>query len=201
MIEGSFNGTRIKNPLLAMYKALTPLISRDGDGLQHRYACCTSYSWAIPTLEFAEAIIAALSDTGIKGIVDVGAGTGYWAWYLRQFGLVDILSFDANPHYNRFANGNWSPVLAGKASVSWEHPDRALMLVWPPHGTSMALEALKFYRGNMLVYVGEGKGGCTGDKGFFKRLERDWEVYYVGDAPNWPGIHTENTVYLRAGIT
>lgn len=48
---------------------------------------------------------------------------------------------------------------------------RALLLVYPPPGP-MARNCLEAYQGNVLFYVGEGRGGANGDAEFFDTLEK-----------------------------
>jgi hypothetical protein len=50
------------------------------------------YSWAVPTDE----AIAAIANASPFGVVEVGAGTGYWAMLLRHRG-VDVLAYDRTP--------------------------------------------------------------------------------------------------------
>src|SRR6202050_354528 len=70
-------------------------------------------------------------------IVEIGAGTGYWASRLRARG-VDVLAFDQAPpdgeRLNRYhaPTATWSHVFAADETVLREHSDRALFLCWPP---------------------------------------------------------------------
>ena len=50
------------------------------------------YSWGVPTEEALKAII----DVSPAGVVEVGAGTGYWAMLLHTRG-VDIVAYDRTP--------------------------------------------------------------------------------------------------------
>src|SRR5262245_34518575 len=55
-----------------------------------RGECIKVFGFAVPNAE-AIAAIAALSP-----IVEIGAGTGYWAWMLRNAG-VDVIAYDKQP--------------------------------------------------------------------------------------------------------
>jgi hypothetical protein len=70
-------------------------------------------------------------------LVEVGAGTGYWSYLLRQRG-ADIIAYDQAPlggersnryHYELWP---WTEVLEGDATVLQHHPDRSLLICWPP---------------------------------------------------------------------
>jgi hypothetical protein len=43
----------------------------------------------------------------------------------------------------------------------------------------MAADALQAYRGDLLLYVGEGRGGYNADRRFFDALEARWRVKRV----------------------
>jgi hypothetical protein len=97
-------------------------------------------------------------------LVELGAGTGYWTYLLRQMG-VDVVAYDSAPldgsRENRYHPGvtPWSEVIAGDLPVLSRHGDRSLFLCWPP--TYSALwEVLRFYTGECVVYVGD-YGGRT----------------------------------------
>jgi hypothetical protein len=50
------------------------------------------YSWGIPTNEALDAV----SNASPAGVIEVGAGTGYWAMLLQNRG-VDIIAYDRTP--------------------------------------------------------------------------------------------------------
>jgi hypothetical protein len=92
-------------------------------------------------------------------LVELGAGTGYWAHLLRLMG-ADVVAYDSAPvgglRENRYHPDArpWTPVLHGDLRILPLHADRCLFLCWPP--TYSALwEALSFYRGERVIYVGD----------------------------------------------
>jgi hypothetical protein len=93
-------------------------------------------------------------------IVEMGAGTGYWAYRLRACG-IDVVAFDQSPpdgeRSNRYhaPTPTWSDVLAADHTVLGEHCDRALFLCWPPLFSSLG-DCLAFYRGNTVALIGDG---------------------------------------------
>lgn len=58
-------------------------------------------------------------------------------------------------------------------------------------------ETLMNYRGDTLVYIGEGGGGCTGDDLFHEILGEEWHVEDFYEIPQWYGIHDDLYVYKR----
>jgi hypothetical protein len=102
--------------------------------------------------------LSALAELG--PIVEMGAGTGYWAYRLQNRG-VDIIAFDQAPPDGARANRYhaptlmWCDVIARDHTVLTEHADRALFLCWPPLYSSLG-DCLAFYRGNTVALVGDG---------------------------------------------
>lgn len=157
-----------------------------------RRALVARFSWAIPCEKALETL------ANHSPILELGAGSGYWAFLLRQMG-VDVLAYDKKPVGTRRAwhKQGWTPVLRGRANKAKKHPDRTLFLCWPPYQTPFADDALYQYRGQTVIYVGEGPGGYTADFGFHHELEAHWEQTATVDLPQWPGIHDYLSVWRR----
>lgn len=124
------------------------------------------YAYGIPNDDALNAIAAA-SPTGV---VEVGAGTGYWARLLHDRG-VDVIAYDRWPPgsgANRFVDDDamWFPVRHGDERTASDHADRTLLLVWPTWNETWPADTVAAFHaagGTTLVYVGEGPGGLTGD--------------------------------------
>lgn len=65
-----------------------------------RHNLVKRYSWAIPSPETIGWIVEKLQG---RKVVEIGAGTGYWAWLLLQSG-VDVNAYDLKP-----PSGGWNP--------------------------------------------------------------------------------------------
>lgn len=154
------------------------------------------YSWAIPN----ETALVALAR--VAPLVEIGAGTGYWAHMLGERG-VDVIAFDRDPvstkqnHWHRKNRVSWFSVQEGTAEIAGRYPDRTLFLCWPPYDEPMASLALKSYTGKRVAYIGEGYGGCTADDEFHEMLGRDWNEIQEIDIPQWYGLHDHLWVYER----
>lgn len=157
------------------------------------------YAWAVPTDE-AIAAIAALSP-----IIEIGAGTGYWAMLLAQAG-ADIVAYDFAPPGGPFTNPyrhqhTWFDIQRGSWEVLEQYPDRALFLCWPPYDDSMAADCLDAYRGNNFAYIGESCGGCNGTDEFFELLHEQWQCEQKIFIPQWDGIHDYLSIYRRKELS
>ncbi len=112
------------------------------------------YSYVLPD----DRSLAALADLG--PLVEVGAGTGYWASRLRARG-VDVVAIDEAPpdgeRTNRYhrRTATWTEVIAGDHTILTRYSDRALFLCWPPLFSSLG-ESLRYYSGSVVALVGDG---------------------------------------------
>lgn len=175
------------------------------------------WAWGVPSPGILK-ILASYSP-----IVEIGASTGYWASLLSNLG-ADIIAYDNfswhKPDEERQASGFWDkelgdnsnfrrerlffPILEGSAEIAGQHPDRALLLIWPTMPShdeeksyvSMAHRAVSAYKGKTVLYIGEWKG-CTACEGFFKHMERNYNVAREERMPQWDGLHDYLTVWER----
>lgn len=112
------------------------------------------YSYVVPDARS----LAMLGELG--PIVEVGAGTGYWASRLIARG-VDIVAFDHAPPDGEAPNryhaptSTWTEVRPGDETVLRLHADRALFLCWPPLFSSLG-DCLTCYAGNTVACIGDG---------------------------------------------
>lgn len=151
------------------------------------------YSWAVPSHEALETI------ASYSPLIEIGAGSGYWAHLLQQM-KANILPFDTAPPStveNEFGhNKEWTKVWKGDESALDDHPERTLFLCWPPYQSSMAVNCLKRYKGEYFLYVGE-IDGCNGDDDFWNYLNNNFEEEKRVTIPQWQHIHDVLVVYRR----
>ncbi len=197
------------NPYLALYhkhqlgewspRGAMSFVATGGTPLQlQRFSLCNTYAWAIPSQAAIEQLVA------LSPIVEIGAGTGYWASLVADAG-GDIICYD-NRSWSKLSqsggamhHGAYHPVAYGTGAYAGRHPDRTLFLCWPPYKTEMAYRALARYLaagGRRVVYVGESDGGCTGDERFHRELRR-LKLERELALPQWAGIHDVMCVYRR----
>ncbi len=126
------------------------------------------FSFAVPSAVALETL------AEFAPVVEIGAGSGYWAGLLRER-AVDVVALDARPpsaqgqpgaidvSSNRFFASTFTHVAAGEPADLARHPDRTLFLCWPHSaaeeaGRAWDAECLEHYRGNTVIYVGESAG-------------------------------------------
>ena len=152
------------------------------------------------------------------GVVEVGAGVGYWALMLRN-ARVDVLAYDKQPastYMNKKASSylgdskktstneyhgrfdGWTDVAYGDATSS-SNSKRVLFLCYPPPKDPMALRALRCYTGDRIAHVGEMRGD-TGTKEFEAELSTRWVRHCDPIAlPNFGDTCYALTLWTRRG--
>jgi hypothetical protein len=112
------------------------------------------YSYVIPDAH-SLAMLGALGP-----IVEIGAGTGYWASRLIETG-VDVVAFDQAPPDGEAPNryhppkSTWTEVIRGDQTALRDHAGRALFLCWPPLFSSLG-DCLTYYAGSTVACIGDG---------------------------------------------
>jgi hypothetical protein len=151
------------------------------------------FTWSAPT----PTDLALITEHAAAGIVEIGAGGGYWARMLTQYGL-EVAAYDIQPGRSEtFTGPAWYDVKQAGPEAAAAHPDRALMLCWPMKDHPMAAEALAAYEGDTLIFAGV--SAHCGDAQFWKAVERDWTqtVFSPEHYPIW-GFHDQLAILRRA---
>ena len=177
----------IDNPLYELWKCS----NRADNELRIKLADC--YSWAVPSETALRAIVAC------SPIVEIGAGSGYWAHLISQYG-GDILAFDKHLPLENEAypfQKEWFPIEIGGPEKAKEHNKRSLFLCWPPIDHPFAYECLKEYKGEIFIYVGTKRGFYTGDDRFFDKIASEWKAIEKMAIPRWHGIFDSLSIYVR----
>ena len=161
-----------------------------------RHLLTRRYSWGIPSPGDMTWLTEILDR---RGLVEIGAGSGYWAWQARQAG-IDVIAYEpSDPADNKYTDGvEYVTTRRRGHGAARSHPDRALLVSWPTQGATWAAHALAVFPGSLLVYVGEGKDGHCADDAFFALLERCWTP--LGSSPHhvtWRYTNCSMTAYRR----
>ena len=146
----------IENPYYSEFQSLQ---RNSLYALQRRRELVRQFSWAVPS----DGVIYDLTNR-YKAIVEIGAGTGYWASLLKKAG-AQVMPFDAhkpsdghNPYNHRV---EWESIYEGGPDVLYKiSPNMSLLLCWPPYNNPMGANCLKAFKGSRVIYIGEDKWGC-----------------------------------------
>lgn len=166
------------------------------DAIMHRFKVrhdmCREYAFAIPTKEALKEI------SKYSPIVEIGAGSGYWASLLKKNG-AEILAYDKYHKDNKYNfTKKYTEVLQSDEKIlKTLDPSYNLLLCWPNYDNDFAYKSLKLFKGVILIYIGEPEGGCTGDEKFHNLLQKDWSLIQNISIPQWDGIHDQINIYKR----
>lgn len=153
---------------------------------QLRKKSVVQYAWAIPTVK---AIQKVLKFSGNR-LIEIGAGTGYWAWMMENWGAqISVVCYDI------YKCQEWHPVLKGNEEMAGAYPHRTLFLCWPPYKGNMAAKAIEVYirsGGKKIVYIGEDVDGCTGGH---EDLRKYAKLAGTITIPCWPANHDKVWLY------
>jgi len=183
------------------------------------------YAWAVPD-ERALRIIAHVG-AGCEGILEIGAGSGYWAALLRNCGVSVVCTDKYTGGPDKAASGkrkaasgkqrqqqqqqpSWTCVLGAGPELCKKHMGRALLLVYPDDfecsAESVALKSLDCYAGSTVIHVGELFGsvrlmehpwGRSSGDEFQVRLNNIYHKVLEVPVPSWPFSNDRLTVWRR----
>lgn len=165
------------------------------------------FGWSVPT---PVAIGVVRNFVGDRRLLEVGAGTGLWAYLLSAFGVsvtaTDDYSWTATddpsvkvvlPSGFSVDQGRFFPVepIEAVQAVRKYADHKALLICWPPPDRPMAYYALLAFPGDRFVYIGD--KAATADDQFHALLAEQWRQHSVVYVPTWPGIHDAIYLYER----
>ena len=168
--------------------------------IEQRNDLVSGFCFTIPCYDILKKVAA------YSPIVEVGAGSGYWARCLSEFG-ADVVAYDRFPpgeqspwdwrSGNSWFDDSWFHIVEGDESAAAGHPDRALFMAWPMPMNPMAYNALVSYRnsgGKTLIYIGDPHPASSGDEHFYQELDKH-KILEKTDLYGWPGINEKLIIY------
>lgn len=164
--------------------------------LDRRTELATEYAWSIPNDAAIDVIV------NHSPVIEVGAGTGYWASLVEQAG-GEITATDSHPS----PKTRWSDIYPLEATQAVREAmasgrDFTLLMVFPPRDDPMAADAARLFHnhgGERLIYVGEGRNGVNANFTFHQQLFRWWDLVDVVEIPTFFGMRDRLEVWERAG--
>ena len=159
------------------------------------------YAFAVPS----EGALRTIMRWSPNGVLEVGAGAGYWAKLMTELG-IDVIACDSLTSIYRSSDKvarrlmpTHFPVMkmSGVQALHRFGHDRTMLLCWPDMKKWPA-RTLTAYRGQSVIYVGEADFGRTADRAFREILEEHWTLKEECTLPQWVGVCDYLMVYERA---
>ena len=158
------------------------------------------YGWSVPTKEAVEQLKDFIGD---DQVIEIGAGIGLWAKLLQDEGVPVVatdnfeLATDPKADYiTRDPPFTTIEDLDHEESLQSYPEHGVLMFIWPPCDDPMATSALKAFRGNKVIYIGEFRG-CTANDEFHDILDSNWTETNRIYIPHWHGISDSVMLLVR----
>ena len=157
------------------------------------------YGWSVPSKEAIDKI---KNFVGDGKVLEVGSGYGLWAKLLRDADInthaTDNLSWPENSTWHPSKKQFTSIENISNIEAIEKYPGyNVLMMSWPDYDKPFAVNSLETFKGDKIIYIGEGTYGCTGCDRFHALLDKEWEKVGDVDIPNWSGIHDYLSLYVR----
>ena len=133
-------------------------------------------------------------------LIELGAGNGYLAWRIKQFG-GDVVAFDncTTSWQRHWADGQWFDVQLGDENQLAKYPDRSLLMAHPTFNNGMAMSALRKYTGRTLYLVSNSDTDCEAKQAFFAELKAGWKLtaFEPLEYPAWAEDVSRFQIYYR----
>jgi hypothetical protein len=123
------------------------------------------FGYLLATSELMQRLADFLRDH--RQVLDAGSGSGYLSQELDHLGLEDTMAVDMRDYREHLGTGyqikqvHRLDIRADALTVTGADYVGSVLLVWPPH------DFMAMRPGQILLYAGEDKGGCTADDAFF----------------------------------
>ena len=166
----------------------------------------SKFGYSLPCTEAVEVLKTYLTDSEV---LDVGAGTGYWGSLIQHYVHGSyVKAYDCGdpewkhvfetPTEERFGFKPVPVIKEDAIPVVKEHPECNVFMAWPPYWTNFGNQIARAVApGKILVLIGEGQGGCTGDDDLFATLDDQFDSLEFVKLPQFPTIHDCMEVYQR----
>jgi len=145
------------------------------------------FTFAIPSFEAIELI------TKYQPVLEIGAGSGFWAALLKK-NNCNIIATTIDDIHHPFPEKFTDIEKLTALEALKKYPSRTVFCSWPSIG-AWAEEALP-YISDRLIFIGE-KMGSSASNNFYNELEEKFELEEELTIPQWHLIYDYLYVYRR----
>lgn len=142
-----------------------------------------NYSWAIPSVQVVNAI------SKYQNIVEIYAGTGYWANLIEKAGCRIQCYDNFMSHYKKESYGKFYPV-TNINELNYDLLQNCnLFMSWIPYEDECCIKYISNLNPKNILYLGETEGGCNACDKFFDIVNKNYAKVNVITFPTWLGLH------------
>ena len=173
--------------VLDIIEEVGPVTGASGFNEMLRRSMFTStLAWAVPNLE---CLIAITEFVNGDNVLEVGCGSGLWAGLISATAVI-ITATDPFLTHGFDPNKTFVDVerIDAATAIAKYSNHEVLMLIWPPYNSPLAIDTLRSFTGDRLIFIGESEGGCTADDAFYEELSENWDMKTIS-IPTWDGIY------------
>jgi len=132
-------------------------------------------------------------------LIEVGAGNGFWTYWLRRAGC-DVVAADPQAP-DPYTGHAWidDMLIEDGVQAVLRNPGRSILMVWPRYDTLWPTHVVHAMRATqVLCYVGEGPFGASAHPSTFAALQaRGFTLTRLLSVPNWPMSSGHLAIYAK----
>lgn len=185
---------------------LTALVAYADELSRHRLGFVTSTSCCLLSTKAINTIGNLLKNE--PKILSVGAGNGLWERVFFEKFQCNIVCTDWSPRNGCRINNNHNSFWEINRVVKMDaqeaviaNPDATVLYIsCPDRKSNYAVRSVQSYKGEKILYIGEGAGGYNANREFFKIVNdiRYWHCTII-NIPQWIGVHDAVFWYTKVG--
>ena len=127
----------------------------------------------------------------------IGSRNGFWDKLLEILGGI-VISTDTEINLGEEPLRYHDGIMAfGAVQAVKTFLPKVLFMFWMKKGT-YAHDALLEFKGDTLIFVGEGRGGIVANDAFFNLLKEEWVLEKNIELQKWLNIRDGLSIYKRA---
>ena len=186
---------------------LNKLKVRNMKGFENRCETIPYFGFCIPDMDTMENLVSLLNKRKVKTILSIGAGVAFVETILQCISIekgygFSVIATDPYTSHNTNKNQPFMPVYKCTATqaIKFSNAD-TILTSWPAMEDWTHEALIQAREGNFTtaIYIGEGKGGCTGTDDFHQELSDNWNDAdpdtTIGFYKPWYGLNDTISVY------
>ena len=177
-----------------------PHVARDALARRTRLAYHRDVSWPLFTSEYFDALGETLRAHGRTRVLEVAAGSGVLRDPMQKRGLEWVTTDSEPQDVSTLPDGRPPPIRRDATAALEAYGDAVDLVFWAwwlvnDEGDASIVRACAA-RGLPCIFVGEGRGGCTGSAALWvgEQATTPRPLVIASDVVQWPGVQDQTWV-------